>query len=158
MKTYPFDTLRDSFLKFMANGMTYDEALSQFDEEEFTRAAMAELECGYTRTLSVFDGIERAGNIVTNDERELPSLFDLKVHANFERENGVNGESYQQALDLWQAGWTSECEKPVSLDFWAQKQVMAWYWRRPSKRPGKPGRKYLSTNQAWQAMKKAEAN
>ena len=156
MNTYPFDTLRDTLLKFVAEGMTYDEALSQFDEKEFTAAAMAEMDQGLTQTLSVLDGIELAGNIVTNDERRLPSLFDLKVRANFERSNGINGEAFQQALQLWQAGWTSEHEKPASDKFWSQVQVMSWYWRAPSKRLGKLGRKYLSTNQAFNAMRKAQ--
>ena len=148
MNTYPFDALRDSFLKFVADGMTYEEALEQFNEEDFRRAAWNE----DTRLIRFEEAfhlgkIELAGNHVTNDERMLPSLFDLLVKANGEKRNGVNGADYQQALDLWQAGWKSEAVTPDG-------QVMSWYWRAPSKRPPRPGRRYLSTNQAWNALQK----
>lgn len=94
---------------------------------------------------------------MTNDERQLPALFDLLVCAQFEQRNSVDGADYQQALELWQAGWTSESHEPYSDHFWSQVQVMSWYWRAPSKRPGKPGRRYLSTNQAWNAFQRSLA-
>ncbi len=68
----------------------------------------------------------------------------------------------EQALELTSAGWTSEDPRAVNSphlpppkNIWEKTAVMSWYWRAPSKRKGKPGRKFLSTNQAWRAMKKA---
>jgi len=43
------------------------------------------------------------------------------------------------------AGWTFEL--PESID-----DMMCWYWRRPPRRKGKPGRLYRSTDQAYYAM------
>lgn len=154
----PIDTYRDAFLRFRAEGMTYDEALSQFDEKDFTDAAMIELDSGLTRRVTFEEDVLKAGDFVTNDDRKMPALFDLLTHARHERRNGVHGEAYRQALDLWQAGWTSESPRPATNDFWAQVQVMSWYWRAPSKRRGLPGRKYLSTNQAWNALQREHHN
>lgn len=147
MNTYPFDTLRDSFLRFLAEGMTHEEALEQFDEKEFTAAAMDELGGGTLQRICTTESILDVGSFVTNDARQLPALFEMLCTAHGERRNGVQGANYQQALELWQAGWTSESERPDA-------QVMSWYWRAPSKRPGKQGRKYLSTNQAFNAMRR----
>lgn len=148
MKTYPFDTLRDTFLRLLADGMTHEEALMAFDEEEFWQAAMAEFFSGAVRVVPALENIEKVGDWITNDERKLPALFDLLTTARMEHRNSVNGDDYKQAMDLWQSGWTSESQRPDS-------QVMSWYWRAPPKRPGKPGRKFLSTNQAWNAMRRA---
>jgi hypothetical protein len=51
-----------------------------------------------------------------------------------------------QAYELWGAGWTSHPQSKGA-------KVMSWYWRQPPRRPGKPGRLFLSTNQAFNAMK-----
>ncbi len=127
------DVYRDAFLKFMADGMSYAEAYEQFDEQELQAAHMAEIDAG--------------------EAREDDSLFNLCVKANFERRNKQDFE--EQAVPLMLAGWTMELpesHRHNSKDFWRQGQVMSLYWRAPSKRPGKPGRKYLSTNQAFNAM------
>lgn len=141
-----FDTYRDAFLRFMAEGMTYAEALKQFDRVELQAAINAELESG--DSVQVLNAetmqIESACGHIT--------LFDLACMARFEQRNSVDGHDYQQALELWQAGWTSESPREPTGGFWGQVQVMSWYWRRPPRRKGKPGRKYLSTNQAYQAL------
>jgi hypothetical protein len=148
---YPIDTYRDSFLRFMADGMSYSEALEQFDQDEFANAAFVEM---YSREARI-DLLTH--EFVTNDSRKLPALFQLLTRAQFEKRNSVDGRDYQQALELWQAGWTSESKtNPPKPGFWHQAQVMSWYWRRPPRRPGKPGRRYLSTNQAWTALQREE--
>jgi hypothetical protein len=61
-------------------------------------------------------------------------------------------------LKLSAAGW--EAQKPVlnhvpdPNNFWDRVRPMSWKWRRPSRRPGKPGRLFHSTNQAWRSMLK----
>src|SRR5687767_553107 len=51
-----------------------------------------------------------------------------------------------QVSALLAAGWTFELPGDGDYEPWQ------WYWRAPPKRKGKPGRKYLSTNQAYRAM------
>lgn len=141
------DVLRDSFLKFMADGMSYEEALEQFDQREFSNAALAEVESG--EAICTLDR-----GFVTNDERKLPGLFELLIRANFQRRDSKDME---QAIELWTAGWTSEDPNPQlrkSGDFWLQCQTMSLYWRRPPRTKHRKGRLFLSTNQAWRAMKK----
>lgn len=131
---------RDSFLKFIAEGMSYREAMECFDPEELQRAVNAEL---------------RADVVLANHPDVKPTtLFDMVVRGEFEKRNSIDSKSGQQCLALWQAGWTSECANPAVPGFWGQTQLMSLYWRAPSKRPGKPGRRYLSTNQAFNAMQK----
>ncbi len=142
--TYPFDTMRDSFLRFMAEGASYREALELFDLAEFRAAAMAELDGDLVRRVSPMEDILRAGDFVTNDSRGLPALLELLVHAQIEQ----GQQPCAQCLDLWAAGWTSEVPNPK----YGPCQSMSLYWRAPSKRPGKLGRRYLSTNQAWNAL------
>lgn len=147
----PVDTYRDAFLAFLKCGMSYVEARDQFDKELLQAAVNAELERG--------DSVQ-----VLNPETFLcenacghETLFDLVVKAGFEQRNSVGSRDMDQAMDLWQAGWTSEDTMAHLIkpnEFWSQTQVMSWYWRAPSKRPGKPGRRYLSTNQAWNAMQR----
>lgn len=60
----------------------------------------------------------------------------------------------EKALELTAAGWTAETPNHTPHPFTGSVQVMSWYWRRPSRRPGKPGRRYLSTDQAWNAYQK----
>lgn len=50
-----------------------------------------------------------------------------------------------QVRALLAAGWKYELPD-------GDPEPMSWYWRAPPKRPGKLGRKYLSTNQAYNAM------
>lgn len=144
----PIDTYRDAFLKFLAEGMTHEEARAQFDEAELQAAVNAELERG--DSVQVFN-MDPMGN--TNAcGRE--TLFDLVVKAGFEKRQRKDFED--QATPLMLAGWTMENVNPNnSKDFWRQTQIMSLYWRAPSKRPGKPGRLYRSTQQAFNAMQKA---
>lgn len=59
-------------------------------------------------------------------------------------------ESREAALPqvdaLMAAGWTFELPDVSGPEPWQ------WYWRRPARRKGKKGRKFLSTNQAFNAM------
>jgi len=128
------DLFRDTFLRFLAEGMTHAEALAEFNRGEWNEAMNAE--------------------IMEGGSNRSDSLLDLAAKAGFEERNL---RDLDQAIELWQAGWTSEDPNPQRDHscFWSQSQVMSWYWRAPSKRPGKPGRRYLSTNQAFNAMKKA---
>lgn len=73
------------------------------------------------------------------------TLLNLGAAANREE---MNEGDMEQATELWLAGWTSETPSKTQVD------VMSWYWRRPPRRKGKPGRFYWSTNQAYNAMRK----
>lgn len=53
-----------------------------------------------------------------------------------------------QVRALLAAGWRFELPSDDA-------EPMSWYWRAPPKRKGAKGRKYLSTNQAFNAMQKA---
>jgi hypothetical protein len=53
----------------------------------------------------------------------------------------------REARELIAAGWRPE---PLHAD----DMVYQWRWRRPSRRAGKPGRLFLSTTQAFNAMKR----
>lgn len=131
----PYDTYRTAFLKFLADGMTHAEAFAEFDEAELRRAAL--------------DGIQHR----PYDPDDETTLFAMVTKAGWEISNQ---ESMDQAIELWGAGWTSEVPtRTNSKDFWMQCHTRSLYWRAPSKRAGKPGRRYLSTNQAWLAMTKS---
>jgi hypothetical protein len=54
-----------------------------------------------------------------------------------------------QCYELWMNGWTVE---PNGRD-----ESWAWYWRRPARRAGQKGRKFLSTNQAFNALKREQS-
>jgi hypothetical protein len=145
----PIDTYRELFHKFVADGMSYMEAEEQFGKEELQAAVNAELERGDSVQVFCMDPM---GNTNACGHE---TLFDLVVKAQFERRNLKDFE--EQAVPLMLAGWTSEQVNPTnSKDFWRQTQVMSLQWRAPSKRPGKPGRKYLSTTQAFNAMRRAQ--
>jgi hypothetical protein len=60
-----------------------------------------------------------------------------------------NDKDIDKATELWLAGWVSETPYPSQ-----RHAVMSWYWRRPPRTKNRPGRRYLSTNQAYNAMKK----
>lgn len=68
----------------------------------------------------------------------------------------ADDEAMEQALVLTSAGWESIDPRPAHLP--APKNVMektavaSWKWRRPGKRPGRQGKLFLSTNQAWRAL------
>lgn len=144
------DTYREAFQKFVADGMTHMEAKMMFDDDELQEAVNAELERG--------DSVQRLNLKTLQMESACghETLFDLVVKASFEERQRRDFE--EQAVPLMMAGWTMETPNPTnSKHFWSQTQIMSLYWRAPSKRPGKPGRRYLSTNQAFNAMNKAAA-
>lgn len=88
---------------------------------------------------------------VNGDEFDREALDIEARRGFFESES----ESMEQALELSAAGWTPELGPGHSPHpFSGSVAVMSWYWRRPGKRPGKPGRKFLSTNQAHRALKR----
>ncbi len=129
------DTYLTAFRRFLSDGMSYEEARNQFDPGLLQVALKSEMD--------LVPGIENW------------PLWDLCVKASFEERNRKDWE--EQAVPLMLAGWAIEQpdgHKHNSKDFWRQPQAMSLYWRRPSRRPGKPGRRYLSTNQAYMAMQK----
>lgn len=143
------DTYRDSFLKFLSEGMTHAEALEQFDETLLRRAAVDELmEVGIRIHPVTYQQL-------LNDDRDLTPLIDLLSLGEMQKRSQRDFE--QQAVPLMLAGWTSEVPNPTNRkDPWLQCQTMSLYWRAPSKRPGKPGRRYLSTNQAHNALMRSQ--
>lgn len=52
----------------------------------------------------------------------------------------------EQADTLIMAGWRFELPATRNPD------IFQWYWRSPPKRKGSKGRKYWSTNQAYNAL------
>jgi hypothetical protein len=59
----------------------------------------------------------------------------------------------QQVLSLIDAGWTPEPPTTGNQGFthpWDA--VMSWSWRRPPKHLGRPGRRFASTRQAYNAL------
>lgn len=143
------DTYRDAFLKFISEGMTHAEALEQFNEAEFRHCAVQELmDVGIRIEPTTF-------RQVTNDTCANIPLIDLLGLAEMQKRSQRDFE--QQAIPLMLAGWTSEVPNPTNRkDPWLQCQTMSLYWRAPSKRAGKPGRRYLSTNQAYNALLKTQ--
>ena len=138
MNQSTIDVYRDAFKLHLKNGLTHAEALAEFEEDKWNAAVLAELnEGGIRRNPETF--------AMETDLGDVP-LFVLSGRA---MRDQSNLDDMQQAYELWGAGWTSEIPKGAV-------DVMSWYWRRPSRRPGKPGRRYLSTNQAWMAMKKGK--
>ncbi len=118
----------------LANGMDMREAILEVGEEEVQAAT--------------FQG----EGIATNSRKRL--LECLAVKGRMDRDDN----DMEQALELTEAGWiVEESEylmrtKPKNI--WEKPAVMSWKWRRPSLSSGKPGRLFLSTNQAWRAMKR----
>lgn len=83
-------------------------------------------------------GIERlkAGGVPTPDEwAAMCHLERLRWERNCK----------PQVEALIAAGWTFELSDH-DLDTWQ------WAWRRPPRRPGKPGRRFASTQQAYNAL------
>lgn len=132
------DTYRDAFLLMLSEGMSHAEALAQFDREKWNAAVGAEIDLGSCQyNPETFQYVTRDGK---------PSLLDLAAAAGAEdRESN----DMTQAIELWLAGWKSENPNPKYPC-----QTMSLYWRRPPKRKGKLGRRFLSTNQAHNALKR----
>lgn len=64
----------------------------------------------------------------------------------------MNERDFPQAMALWAAGWTAETPHAER-----QEDIMSYYWRRPGRRKGKPGRLFLSTQQAFNALNKEKS-
>lgn len=70
----------------------------------------------------------------------------LRQLANDWREE-ARDKDFGKAIELWMAEWTSYPQSP-------KHEIMSWYWRRPPRPGRKKGRLYLSTDQAYRAMRK----
>lgn len=94
-----------------------------------------------------------AGFSIFNDDGTIDrEMLDIAARASHKESNEAEME---KALELSAAGWTPEIEKQhTPHPFTGNVDVMSWYWRRPARRKGSKGKKYLSTNQAWNALKK----
>jgi hypothetical protein len=79
-------------------------------------------------------------------------MLDIYARAAYKESNDAQME---KALELSAAGWAPELhDGHTPHPFTGQVSVMSWYWRRPGKRPGKPGRLFRSTDQAYNALKR----
>lgn len=74
----------------------------------------------------------------------------------------IRRNSLPQVDALLSAGWSfelpeivnrKEFDRPAGIDH----EPWQWYWRSPAKRKGSKGRKYQSTSQAFNALKRQEA-
>lgn len=83
------------------------------------------------------------GGPMTEEQRKL-----LDLCAEAVRED-LNDKDLGQAIELWMAGWTHEPVTPTS-------QIMSWYWRAPAKGKRAKGRRYLSTQQALNALHRTQ--
>jgi hypothetical protein len=134
------EVYRDAFLQMLKDGKTHAEAMLEFDTAKFDAAMIAEIESGAAK---------RRFNWRTREWQSASGQVTLlELGAKALRES-TNEMDLGQAIELWMEGWTSEPQRPDA-------DVMSWYWRRPSRRPGRPGRRYLSTNQAYNAMQKGK--
>ena len=117
---------------------TYITAFRKFTAEGMTpMEAFAEFDADEWHRLMIDEVNERGTSVM------------LKLGSSAIQEE-YNQGSLTQAYDLWGAGWTSE--NPGS----GPSQPMSWYWRKPPTGKKKLGRRYLSTNQAWNALQKIE--
>lgn len=117
----------DIFKRYLLEGLTHSEAAQNFNQEHFREA--------------LFEGEGPA----SPEQQELLTLF-----ATAGRED-MNARDMEQAIELWLAGWTSETPHESQTD------VMSWCWRRPPRTKSRPGKLFLSTQQAYNAMKKESA-
>lgn len=82
---------------------------------------------------------------VTRETVESFTLDELAVLGEIQSRRS----NWPEVLALLSAGWSIA---------WADNsddcEPFAWRWRRPSRREGKPGRLFVSTGQAFNAMKK----
>jgi len=120
-----YQAYTEMFQLMLNQGKTHLEAYRQFDEDKL-RAAMRD----------AFDD---------GDHEDIMPLLDLMAKAG---EQESDEKDRDQCFDLWGAGWTHEKVTPDS-------RPMSWYWRSPPKGKRPLGRRYLSTNQAWMAMRRA---
>jgi hypothetical protein len=68
----------------------------------------------------------------------------------------ARARSVQQADALIDAGW--KFELPELVNGWknGETEPWQWYWRRPPRRKGSKGRRFLSTNQAYMHLRKSK--
>lgn len=88
---------------------------------------------------AMFDG----SGVMDDDQR---ALLDRLAAAGEEEQNE---RDLGDAIELWMAGWTHEPVTPSS-------RIMSWYWRAPAKGKRPLGRRYLSTQQAVNALRRAK--
>ncbi len=82
-------------------------------------------------------------------DREMLEILARKGHKE------SNDAEMEKALELSAAGWQAELGPGhVPHPFTGSVDVMSWYWRRPPRRKGSKGRLFLSTNQAYMALKR----
>lgn len=151
MSNEPIDVYIDAFRDLLKQGMIHAEAIKEFTKEQVSDTINAELERGDSVHVFNYETCE------VENACGQETFFDLVILARHQERQIKDFEN--EALPLMLAGWTSEDPSPSnSKDPWRQTQVMSLYWRAPSKRPGNPGRRYLSTTQAFNAMKRQSAN
>ena len=101
----------------------------------------------YAEALAEFDKEEwNAAMMSEMDNHGTRGMLELAAKAGRE---ASNARDMEQATVLWLDGWISELP-----DSRYEYDVMSWFWRRPARRKGKPGRKFLSTQQAYNAYKR----
>ncbi len=66
----------------------------------------------------------------------------------------IRANCMPQVDALISAGWQFELPEMVNPGFRMETEPWQWYWRSPPKRVGRKGRRYLSTNQAFNAMQR----
>lgn len=119
-------------------------------------------ECSETAMLEVFTEGEKNAIAIRNLEKELSfqRAFDpTKIGYTHEQwyeiieNNRAEAEEScrHQVNALIDAGWTMVIPNSIQTETWQ------YYWRRPPKKKGGTGRKYLSTNQAFNALQKEES-
>ncbi len=123
--------------------MTPEFAVDLFHDLLAKGHSHAEVESMFTKD-QIHDVICSEGDVINQLE-----FLRLCGTAGLERRNE---EDMDKATELWLAGWISET--PYESQKYA---VMSWYWRRPPKTKNRPGRRFLSTQQAYNAMKKEQA-
>ncbi len=116
----------DTLRTLMAKGMTPREACEHFDEQDLSEAMFHD----------------------DTPHEDTRALLEICAEAMQEKQNERDST---QAIELWLAGWTSEAPHPGQ-----QGRVMSWYWRAPPKGKRPLGRRYLSTNQAFMALKRQQ--
>lgn len=127
------DSIRDTFLALMKQGMTALEAYREFDPETWKKALRDEIDAGILSDYRC--RAEDGGKSLLHYQSEMVWME-------------MDERDLDLAMELWGNGWTSETPHK------SQQHIFQWYWRRPSRRPGKPGRRFVSTTQAYNAMRK----
>lgn len=88
------------------------------------------------------------------DWRELIAMTPVQFEAHCDQLQAYTSKilydgDLETAAELKAAGWTPEPVTPHS-------PLMSWYWRRPGKRAGRPGRLFLSPTMALNALRKRQ--